>query len=376
MKHILQVFFFCGLLWNGVHAQITVEASTFPAVGDTLRTAIDNLPSGIDLGANGANQLWDFTSLQAPFSAEQIILAASEGVQADTFPDADIVTDFGNGAEAYYRITAETYEFLGYAGEDPAGLGVDLVARFEPPTAERRAPMNFLDINTTSGDLSIPFAGDDLPEAILENLPITPDSLRLRITSSRTDVVDAWGTLMIPGGSFEVLREKRIENRDTRIDVRIGGFPWQDITDLLQFGDFLGADTVVTYNYYSNEVKEPIAIVTLDASEENIQTVAYKALDIISSTPAIQRGKQDVTAFPNPAIDSARFQFSNLSRGTYKLKIYNILGVVVWEDNYRISGDKTVQVDLSDLRKGTYLYSIQNEQGTTLATKRLLIIRP
>ena len=376
MKKILLLITVLGLFSSILTAQITVNNSSFPAPGDTLMTATDNLPSGIALGDAGTEQIWDFSSLQAPFTNQQIISAASTGMVAEEFPTADIVTSFGQAGEAYFAAEENEYLFLGYSGEDPAGLGVELLAHLDPPSVERRAPMNFFDINTTGYEVNLPFSSDAIPEAVLENLPITPDSLRIRITSSRTDVVDAWGNLIIPGDNFDVLREKRIEYRSTSLDVKLGAFPWQDITDLVPFGDFLGVDTIITYNYFSNEAKEPIAVVTVSPDESTIERVDYKAIETTTSTVRAITAKSDIIAYPNPAIDSARFEFSNLKTGNYDLKIYNILGVVVWSQNYTISGSKTVVVDLSKLRKGTYLYSIQNAKGKTLATKRLLIIRP
>ena len=83
-----------------------------------------------------------------------------------------------------------------------------------------------------------------------------------------------------------------------------------------------------------------------------------------------------VYAYPNPAINDARFEFTNLNRDTYTLKIYNILGAEVLKKQYFVNGTRTEKVDLTDLRKGTYLYSLIDSKGKTLTTKRLMIIRP
>ncbi len=374
-KNILLLLVLVGQI--NLFAQITIDNSVFPVVGDTLFTATDNLPSGINLGEVGGDQIWDFSSLQAPFTNQQLFLEPTEGQAAADFPTADVLTDFAGQGEAYYSTEENEYILLGYSGIDPAGFGLELLTRLEPPLVERRAPMNFLDINTTEYNLNVPFSAEALPEEILENLPITPDSLRIRTNSNRTDVVDAWGNVTIPGGTFDVLREKRIEYRDTRLDVKVGAFPWQDVTELFPFGDgFLGTDTIITYNFFGNEIKEPVAVVTVSPDETEIERVTFKSIETTTSTLRPISADADIVAYPNPAIDSARFEFSNLKSGQYDLKIYNILGVVVWEQNYKVTGTKTVLVDLSDLKKGTYLYSIQDEKGKTLKTKRLLIIRP
>ena len=89
---------------------------------------------------------------------------------------------------------------LGYYGADPIGLGLNLVSKYNPPIVERRAPMQFFDVNSLNSGLLLPFSKDILPDTLLQLLPFIPDSLRIRIAINRLDVVDAWGNLAIPGG--------------------------------------------------------------------------------------------------------------------------------------------------------------------------------
>ena len=83
-----------------------------------------------------------------------------------------------------------------------------------------------------------------------------------------------------------------------------------------------------------------------------------------------------VYAFPNPAIVNVRFEFSNLPKDTYNLTIYNIIGEQLWNKRYSIDRNLMDKVDVSFLRKGTYLYSLSNAEGRIITTKRLVIVRP
>ena len=193
--------------------------------------------------------------------------------------------------------------------------------------------------------------------------------------------VDAWGSMAIPEGTFEVLRERRFEENDTRLEAKIGFLDWTDVTDLLGnlggMGVF-GVDTTITYRFLSDVSKEPIAIATVDNNDETVVTaVQYKSSDITLSSNAVRdTGKPGVFAYPNPAIDFVRFEFNELVVGNYKLKIFNILGSEVWSDSFYIRNNRTMKFDLSDLEKGTYLYSLVNDAGKTIATKRLMILKP
>jgi hypothetical protein len=380
MKQLLLFTFVCIPFL--IFAQIIVQPTTLPQVGDTLRTAVDNLPSNISLNPIGANQRWDFTSLQAPFTRQTIVKPAAEGAHAANFRLATMLIQLSDNAEIYYRSTGttfqSTFQLVGIYGKDPVGFGIDVMTRFSPPAVERRAPLRYKDNNHVESNILLPFSADDLPDFVLDQLPITPDSLRIRLAISRRDIVDAWGKITIPGGIYDVLREKRTEIRDTRVDAKLGFFPWQDITGLIPGSDLIGKDTTVSYYFLSNESKEPIAIVTMDRDEKRAIRVEYKAdnNDLMTDVQNVKSLKPGVYAFPNPAIVNVRFEFSNLPPGNYKLTLYNILGAPVWSQRYYINGQRIEKVDISDLRKGTYLYSLQDDNGKTIATKRLVVVRP
>lgn len=373
---LLSLFYFVGI----ARAQITVTNASFPMAGDTLFTAIDNLPSNIDVQAPGGDVTWDFTTLQSPFTRSNVVKAASEGDAFNQFPEADLIVSMGENSEGYVNVTDEVIELVGFNGEDPLGQGIQVTARFDPPLVQKRAPMNFFDVNQSESALVFPISADEIPSQLLNQLPITPDSLRIRYTFDRLDVVDAWGTLTIPGGIYDVLREKRTEVSELRLDAKLGFTDWIDITDIaLQVAGLeqLGMDTTISYNYFSETSKEPIAVVNFNASETLIETVIYKSSDISTNVQNVEKMSPGVYAFPNPAIVNVRFEFTNLTPGEYSLKIYNILGIEVWNKDYDITdGYLTEKENISSLKKGTYLYSLVDERGKTISTKRLIVVRP
>jgi hypothetical protein len=377
MKHFLLLFFLN--IGFSLSAQIVVQPMMLPRVGDTLRTAIDNLPANFSLLPSGADQRWDFTTLQSPFTRQTIIRSPEEGAHRSQFPTGNMLMQLAQGAEAYYRYTTgqqNTVQMVGMFGKDPLNFGIEVLTRYNPPLVDRRAPLRYLDRNRVESAFVLPFSTDELPDAILNLLPIRPDSLRIRIKMEREDVVDSWGKLTIPGGIYDVLREKRTQIKETRVDAKLGFFPWQDITDLIPNADLAGKDTTIHFYFFSNEVKEPIAeVLTTDNGKKAIR-VEYKANDLVTDVQSVKSLKPGVYAFPNPAIVNVRFEFSNLVPGEYKLSIYNILGAEVWKQRYYINGQRIEKVDISSLRKGTYLYSLQDEGGKTIVTKRLVVVRP
>lgn len=379
MKYYTPAFLFVILLVAGLKAQPTITSESFPHAGDTLLTAIDNLPAGNYITGSGPAQAWDFTTLQSPFPRRTPLRPAMQGPGSYNFPGASFYAGAGDNLAAYYRASNTKLELLGFYGADPLGLGVESATFYQPPLVQQRAPLKYLDNNSAQSNLSLAFSTDDLPAGVLDNLPITPDSLRIRLNIQRSDVADAWGVLTIPGGIYDVLREKRTEVRETRLDAKIGFFGWQDITDIaIQALGLpqLGALTTVSYYYFSNEAIEPVAVVVANEEETQVQRVEYKANSVATNVQNVEALKPGVWAFPNPAIVNVRFEFTNLPKGKYKLRILNILGIEEWSKSYVINGNYTEKIDISALRKGTYLYSLMDERGKTVTTRRLIVVRP
>lgn len=368
-------------------AQITVTNATFPAAGDSLVYAVDNAPLGLDpASAPGGPQTWDFITLQKDTKLSVVYRPAASGTKVASYPGADLVI-IGQAGETYFNVTNTKFEALGYAGADPAGLGLDVVAKFSPPIYDRHAPMKFFDLNNQTSFLGLSFPTDQPPlDSIFSGLPVDIDSMRVRITTDRQEVVDAWGTVSIPGGTYPVLRQRRQELTTTAIDVYVLLFPgfgqWVDLSTFIGggggggLGGFLGTDTTFTYRFYSNTEKEEIAIATMSNDLSTVQSVRFKNN---STTPAIEPAitfSGGIQAFPNPAVEWVRFDCTNLAPGEYTLKIFNIIGKCVWKKNYTLSGNTSVRVELDDFKKGTYIYSLVDKHGNAVGTKRLVVLKP
>lgn len=381
MKRTIHTFILFIGFTISLSAQITVTNTSFPTIGDTLRTAIDGAPQDIVITPSGENATWDFSSLQGVMN-ETIINDATTGVNADQFPAANLLFPAGiNGeaGESYGLANDEFYALLGYVGADPVNLGLNVTVPFSPPIVQRRSPMNYQQANDSEYAILTAFSGDIIPAEVLDQLPIEPDSVRLKVSGTREDFVDAWGSLTIPGGTYEVLREKRIDIRETAIEAKVGFGPfaaWVDVTEFLG-SDLLGADTTTSYVFVNDIEKEDIAVVTVTNDElETPLAVTYKANDVSTNVNYINTGRPDILAYPNPAIYKVRISFMNLNPGNYTFRIFNILGKEVVKEQYFINGNHTIGLGIDTLQKGTYLYSLTDSRGKVLSTKRLMVIRP
>lgn len=384
MKPLSLSAFFALIFFAG-NAQITVPNTTFPLPGDTLVTAVDNSPSGINIGSGGANQVWNFQSLNAAVSNRLVFKNAASGIFVAAYPDATSFTNAGANAETYFKNTTNAFQNLGGGGSDPTGLGLNLASRWDRPYTLRRAPLVYAPAQpaTVESSFTVRFSINDLPpviaDTILSRLPIQVDSMGVGIKLKRTDLVDAWGKLTIPGGAYDVLRERREEIRSGKLEVKVPILGWQDVTAFVSAASGLGTfgtDTTLSFHFYNHVEKEPIAVATMSADGATVESVEYKANDRTSAVTDAGSVKTSVFAYPNPAIDEVKFNFNNLPAGDYSLKIFNILGSQVWKDTFYISGTHNFKLDLRNFKKGTYLYNLSDVRGKSIVTKRLMIVRP
>ena len=329
------------------------------------------------LGTTGGPQNWDFTTLQSPFSKPQVFRLAKVGRVARLFKEATLMTALPLAeGEAYYRRTKTALNLVGTYGEDFIGIDLPLALKYRPALPLRKAPLKYQQSNMDQAEASVAFAADDVGPSYLDDLPISPDSFRVRLSLDRQELVDAYGTVQLPSGKFSVLRLRRVDRYNVRLDAKLPFVDWKDVTELLPDNQYLGERTDLSYHFLSEEQKTPIAIVEADAQTETMQRVFFWQPKEKAASSSQFFTAPGLYAYPNPAILEVRFDFKNLNPDFYEIRMFNILGVEVWSENFWVPGNRTVKVDLTPFSKGTYLYSIVDSEGKTLSTKRLVIVRP
>ncbi len=355
--------------------QPVITSEVLPRVGDTILMASDNLPENVAILGRGENQSWDLMSLQSAFTQKVAITTTNQERTSIPFNASGILMQEINGVKSFFESDGHSLSLLGTIGLDPMNIGVQTTTFYSEPIETVHFPLKYGEKKKIQGDFSFKIATEDLPKDILYTLPITPDSVRYRCTLTQEKEIDGWGTLALPDNTYDVLREKVVEERTYRVDIKVGSLPWQDITEAVDDPKIQKKQLSESFHFYSNETTSKVAVAYMKPNGVNPELVYYTVTDL-SSTMRTAGNRPDIYAYPNPAINDVRFEFSNLKPSDYSLKIYNILGVVVMQEDYTLNGFKTKKLDVSKLRKGTYLYSLSDAKGKTVATRRLMVIRP
>ena len=362
-----------------LQAQITVTNSIFPAAGDVLeRSLTNNIGIATISPASATAQAWDFSFLTTDLFLTDSIVAASTGASYAQFPTSDVLTPLMGLGTAYTDVTTTAVTNVGAGIEF---FGMSFVAPFSNPQTLQTAPLTY---GTTTNDTyslrfsehidSIPFLRQLIDS--INPLPISPDSIRLRLDGNTVMNVDAFGTVQLFDSTYNVLRQKFIVYTAIKIDLFVnvpvvGG--WQDVTGLI--GNQLPIplnDTIYRYDYIAEGKKSPVLRLNMDNSGNNIQNAEFKG-DNPTGIFQTQAALTTVQVFPNPTSDLLTLRTDNLGVEGFNVQVLDVLGRVLLVKN-NLRGDSN-QLSLSELAEGNYMLLFNDEKGTLLAREQIVIKR-
>lgn len=379
LKNVTTIFY-AGifiLISIKVTAQTSLTDAYFPSANDSLQTAtaLPQFTRALRLSAASTTaQRWDFSFLRAAANSTakqtERYLTATDTALLRQFPTAKLMVDIGGGQLAAYNKSATRFDLLGFKNVNLGAFQLPIVAKFLQPVLERRAPLAFNTTNRNQSSFVVAFPTDILPDTILSLLPIRPDSIRVRFQTDRQDKVDAFGTLLIPGGSYEVLRERRYEVTDTKIEAKIS-ILWLDITSVVLTGQQQPSNTTIRYYFWNNLSKEPIALLTTNAAD-SITSAEYKYLKINTSVKnaVYTEGASSLSIFPNPTTNETFFDVKiSLPTASFSLTIVDNLGKTLVQKSMKNEQEQRVKVDVSTFSNGLYWAKLTDENGVILTTK-------
>ena len=195
MKKILYLILLLPFL---SYSQIIVTSANLPNIGDTVITAEDfgnYLP-----GPSGANQNWNFANAAGmPDMLLGFIDPLTTPYQA-SFPSSNICA----------QLDSATYYYLNRSVNGLAAVGyVDAGMLYPNNKMLLPTPLNYLDTITNT---QILFQWDTLLSPPLPSIlagvpgPFTIDSIKAVYGNTDKYIVDGWGQVQLPNGTFDALR--------------------------------------------------------------------------------------------------------------------------------------------------------------------------
>ncbi|WP_157976081.1 T9SS type A sorting domain-containing protein [Lewinella sp. IMCC34191] len=357
-------------------AQITLSSAYFPEVGDSLLTnqATDTYQAGISFQPPGENLTWDFGTPDVRYAFTEVL----EAVTNDTFfLDAEARLSSAAFAYEYYQRTDSSYNMVGLVGTLPFLRDTVLATRLNPPRPVKRNNVTYGDRFASTSVRELRIHVDSLPAEIRQGTAGSVlglyDSLRVVNTSVRNDDFDAYGTLLLNGKAYEVLREKRVEQLETRVYLKAGDTEYADFTDLIKTfdassGQYLGLQPEEgTYYFWAQGVKEPIVEIEFDENERPT-TFLYIRGERTPTSVQADEALQNVSLQPNPVSEKFTVRYDLMDAGEIQPALYDSRGRQVrqWAPQRGVPGRQRFEGELGDLTAGVYFFELKSRSGRTV----------
>ncbi len=373
MRRFLPHILLC-LGFGSAVAQDAVENTSFAQAGDTIFYFTDDLPQKIAITAGGPDQNWNYANLKAPYLEYRVVAAASQGRLADKYQEAELVWQSSDGSERYIDVRDDGLWELGGVGHAPFNLQVQADFDFHGGLPIHLAKLSYGQDLDFEDQLTETCRADQLPHRWRKRMVNRYDSLKLETQLSRNLSVDAFGTLVLPGVRYEVIRARVEDYRSVHMEAKSKRGSWSPLpSDLAD--DLAGASKRVRYLFISVDNGKIVAEVSVD-KDGKTDRVEFTMPDRLARYYEPATPGQWLYAYPNPAFSTVRFKFMDMQPGRYNIRFYNILGKTLMEMPFDLADIGTVEVSVGHLPKGTYLYSLIDGKGKKLITKRLIILKP
>lgn len=318
------------ILTSLIFCQITVNSGDFPSIGDTYTWATDIEPTGITPGSPGPNQTWDFTGSVEDETSPILFVSPSATPFAAHYPMANIATNADDTIYSYMLKNSNKASYHGTAIVAPEGD--PLIFHIYPEELFANYPINYLDT----------WQEEFYSEYYIATGTPGADSMRFKSATEKDVVVDAWGTVIIPLGTFNALRIKEVEMSYDSTWFKIAGI-W-----MLQF-----TSTHTFYNYEWITNQQPVAPFVANMSSMDdfatIEDVTW-VKDVVADVEE-QVLQIPLNIYPNPASDFISVTIGEKVKAQ-KIRIMNYAGQLIEE--IETDNNRNIRIDITNYSQGIY----------------------
>ncbi len=264
MVRLLLVLLCCNFLFFA-NAQITILSTDLPTAPRVLNNAVDTVPVGFSAGPKGANQTWNFAGLVQDIAETSTHAVPSSTPLGSNYPGTTNAVTPDNANYGYFTNSSSAFNCKGLAG-DLLGTGTPISVQFSPTFDLYRFPTQF------GGAFSSNYGFvQSANNVTVPGSPIPVYQVRVTFTSTFFDSIDGWGTVITPVGSYNSLRQERIEQSRTLIEFKLTAIsPWSTADDI--------RDTTTTYTWLAKESKGPVLTIAYNSTSGAISRITYSLI--------------------------------------------------------------------------------------------------
>ncbi len=346
-KELLFFAALCAAL--SLFAQPTLQNNVFPDIGDVITFNTADTLLNIEEGGAGANQTWNFSTLQPQAGLEvtqQVFISPVGTPYAANFPTANIVAKIGEDTAvySYFRKEANQFSILG-------GGSVDFLQEYTDPDVFLKTPLAF------NGSYT-------------EEYAYQLAAIGFQSVGSRTVTYDGYGTLITPLGTFaNAIRLKLVSTQEDSAALG-GGVEFISQTEITSYDWFVAnqVGSVVSITYTSGTSETRIAgFDTLFNEMPLTKSVNYLSASTVGvfSAPTALSGLSIAALGPNPAVDVLNLRFdAEVGDQSLRVLITDAMGKEVDSQTVRtVAGENLWSLPVDQLAAGNYFLTLTDGRG-------------
>lgn len=343
------------LLFNISHAQITLNASDLAAPGKQyffdVQTA--NLNT-LNPGSAGTSQSWDFTALIGDNKDTTRFVSPSSTPYASVFNNSTIAETSEDGNYIFYSITNTAQNIEGIVTNSAA-------LKPENPLLFLNFPTSYSENNELESNAKIVLVKYENTDPGTSQIY---DSARAVMILTHKVMVDGWGEVKTPTGTYNSLRTKMVDKFLTSSEVRS--------TSSGEWTQAPGTTPTVSYDFssytwFANGIGQPVlSFIYVDTTFTTLETVSwYTGSAEFNPTSAIEALDAATNIAPNPS--SGEFIIKMPDMPSVSITVSDIMGKEVTSYINVANG----QVSLPGANNGIHSVKITTNKGSFV--KRILV---
>lgn len=255
MKKINILLFF-SLCYLMTQAQITFLSTDIATAGWVDAHHKDTTTGAVNWGLAGANRVYDFSYFTHD-AADSVFYLTPTSAQTSAVPGTTLAITADHNTFIFAKNAATLFDYTG--GQTPVS-GNAVTSAFSPVDTGYK-------FTTVYGQH---FSGTYGFQTVLPGSSVgQPSIYEVRITNTTpyTDTIDGWGTVKTPAGTYNCLREHRVEHSSTLFEYKLTSFsPWANVPTSSSFPNNPVVGNTNKYNYLAKETHGTVISFTYDSA--------------------------------------------------------------------------------------------------------------
>lgn len=350
---------FLSFMTLALISQITVTENNIAGVGDVIYESIDTMPNNMfSPGSAGANQTWDFSTVQAHVSDTTTLIDPAGTPYANLYPTATACI-YDDSSYVYIQKSSTGMIMLGENNEQMSFTLLPLPLTYGATHID--GPIIVYD-TTMFNDMLDSTIVQMYTGGSISNI----DSIAQVVSMEINYEVDAYGSLSIPSGTYDALRLKQTQVMTMKLDAYYNN-AWQPmpntIAQLMGMPGPVLIDTMGSgYQWWTDQNHMKFMAAQMDVDSNGMaESITY---NINANTSSVaELGKAEFNIYPNPASESILIELNESKEGL-NFNIFAVNGQIVLNGEL----DASRMIDISKLENGQYILELGNEGQYTRST--------